>query len=111
MKKKHLTIFFLVFFFSFKTLSAKITSNIVIKIEDQIITNYEIKNKILSSLVLSNQKINQENINKLKKQTLDFLIHQNLKKIELAKFNIEVSESEINTYLKSIKWGTSAFKL
>ncbi len=102
MKKKHLTIFFLVFFFSFKTLSAKITSNIVIKIEDQIITNYEIKNKILSSLVLSNQKINQENINKLKKQTLDFLIHQNLKKIELAKFNIEVSESEINTYLKSI---------
>ena len=102
MKKKHLTIFFLVFFFNFKSFSAKITSNIIIKIEDQIITNYEIKNKILSSLVLSNQKINQENINKLKKQSLDFLINQNLKKIELAKFNIEVSESQINTYIKSI---------
>ena len=102
MKKKHLIIFFLVLLISFENLSAKITSNIVIKIEDQIITNYEIKNKILSSLVLSNQKINQENIDKLKKQSLDFLIHQNLKKIELAKFNIEVSETQINTYIKSI---------
>ena len=79
-EKKHLTIFFLVFFSILRVFSAKITSNIIIKIEDQIIPNYEIKNKILSSLVLSNQKINQENINKLKKQSLDFLINQNLKK-------------------------------
>ena len=47
-------------------LFAKVTNNIVLKVENEIITNYEIKNKILTTLILANQEINQENIKKEK---------------------------------------------
>ncbi len=83
-------------------LFANIKNNIVLKVENEIITNYEIKNKIISTLVLSNREINQKNIDGLKKQALDFLIQNKLKKIELSKTNIETSSSQINDYIKSI---------
>ena len=59
-----LIISILVIFFDFSF--ANIKNNIVLKVENEIVTNYEIKNKILSSLILSNQLVNQENINKTK---------------------------------------------
>ena len=45
---------------------AKIENKIVIKVENEIITNFEIKNKIISSLILTGEEINQENINNIK---------------------------------------------
>ena len=60
--------FFLIIFSN--NLFANIKNNIVLKIENEIVTNYEIKNKIISTLVLSNQEINQKNIDSLKKITL-----------------------------------------
>ena len=77
-------------------------NTIVVKIDDQIITSFEIKNKILTNLILSNQEINQENINNLKKQTLESLIQSKLKLIELSKYNFEVSDLQLNQYLNSI---------
>ncbi len=53
---------FLSFFFS-NTLYANFENSIVVKIDNQIITNFEIKNKILSTLILSDREINQNNIN------------------------------------------------
>ena len=53
------------------------------------ISSSEIKNKILTSLVLSNEEINQNNINKLKKDALNTLIDTKIKKIEVTKYNIE----------------------
>ena len=47
---------------------SKIEQKIVVKVENEIITNYDIKNKILLSLIISNQEINQENINQIKNQ-------------------------------------------
>ena len=55
---------------------SKISNNIIAKIGNKIITDYEVKNKILTTLVLSNEQINQENINKLKKQSLDSLVQK-----------------------------------
>ena len=46
---------------------AKFKNNIVLKVESEIISNFEIKNKIMSSLILSNQVISQDNIDKIKK--------------------------------------------
>ncbi len=92
--------FFLLFFSN--NLFANIKNNIVLKVENEIVTNYEIKNKIISTLVLSDQEINQKNIDRLKKQALEFLIQNKLKKIELSKTNIETSTSQIDDYLKSI---------
>ena len=79
-----------------------ITNKIVLKVENEIITNYEVKNKILTSLVLSGDQITQENINNLKKRALESLIENKLKIIELKKFKIEKNSSQINSYLNSI---------
>ena len=88
--------------FNFQNIFAKIENNIVLKVENEIITNFEIKNKIIATLILANQEINQSNINKLKKQALDFLIKQKLKKIELSKYNLKVNQQKITNYLNSI---------
>ena len=77
-------------------------SKIIVKVEDEIITNYDLKNKILITLILSNQEINQQNIDELKKAVLDQLINLKLKKMELSKYKIKNDEGRINSYLKSI---------
>ena len=77
-------------------------SKIIVKVEDEIITNYDLKNKILITLILSNQEINQQNIDGLKKAVLDQLINLKLKKMELSKYKIKKDEGRINSYLKSI---------
>ena len=102
MTKKILFIFLISIFFSFQNIFAKVENNIVLKVENEIITNFEIKNKIVATLILANQEINQNNINKLKKQALDFLVKQKLKKIELSKYNLEVDEKKISDYLNNI---------
>ena len=82
--------------------SAKIQNKIILKVENEIITNYEIKNKILRSLILSDQEITQDNINKFKNQALDTLVQLKIKKIELQRYNISKNEAQINAYLNSI---------
>ena len=66
MLKKILTyIFFFIFYFNIGF--AKIQNKIVLKVENEIITQHEVKNKILTELLLSGQKVTQENINNQKK--------------------------------------------
>ena len=48
--------------------SAALKNKILIKIENEIISSYELKNKINTIIVLSDKEINQVNINSLKKQ-------------------------------------------
>ena len=110
MKIKIFIISFFYFSFFFHQLNA-FTNKIIIKVENEIITNYEVKNKILTSLVLAGEKITQENINKLKKQAVDTLIQNKLKIIELEKFKIKKDSNKINLYLNSISANDlSAFK-
>lgn len=77
-------------------------NKIIIKVGNNIITNYELKNKILSNLILANQTINQQNINKIKKQSVDLLIQKKLKEIELSRYNFKNDEERVTKYLKSI---------
>ena len=63
-----------------QNLFANYENKILIKIENELITSYDVKNKILSNLILSNQEITQENINKQKKQALNSLMQFKLKK-------------------------------
>ena len=101
MKFKILIIIHLLLFLSNNSF-AKVENSIVLKIENEIITTFEIKNKILSSLVLANQEVNQSNINKLKKQAVDYLIQQKLKKIELEKYNFKRDQVQLDNYLNNI---------
>ncbi len=83
-------------------LLAKLENNIVLKVENEIITKYDIKNKILSSLILSGKEINQENIDKYKKSTLDNLIQLKLMKIELSKYDLKDRPDKLDSYLRSL---------
>ena len=93
---------FVVFLSLSKISTANIKNNIIIKVENEIITNYEIKNKILTSLVLANKEINQQNINSLKSQSLEALIQFKLKKIELSKFDLNNDPIRTKEYLNKI---------
>ena len=100
---KKFFIFLFVFFTGFNSLSfAKDENKIVVKIENELITSYDVKNKILTSLVLSNSEITQENINKLKRKSLEELISNRLKRIELSKYSLKKNNLKINSYLNSI---------
>ena len=103
MKKRYLLLLISsIIFFVNVNVVAKIVNKIVVKVENKIITNYEIKNKILTTLILANEEINQENINSLKNQALDSLINLKLKEIEVSKYKIKRNENQIQKYLNSI---------
>ncbi len=87
--KKHNYYFFLVFFiFQIQYLFA-FENKIIVTVEKEFISSYELKNKIRTLLVLSGQEINQENINNIKKISLNQLIDLKLKKkrIEEVQFS------------------------
>ena len=101
--KNYLIIIFCFFFFN--SANSEISNKIVLKVGNQIITSNQIRNKILSTLILSNVEINQKNINSLKKSSLENLIQIRLKKIELIKYNIDLdtqTDLKVNNYLKTI---------
>ena len=77
-------------------------NEIIVKIDNSVITAYEIKNKIKTSLILSNQEINQNNIDKNKKRALSYLIDLKLKTNELKKFKFDLDNVNVNTQLLSL---------
>lgn len=100
-KKHNFFIIFLIFFiFFFSNIKAEL--KIIAKIDNEIITNYDIKSKIISTLILANKEINQKNIDSLKSNSLEFLIQHKLKKIELEKYDLKRDTTKINSYLNSI---------
>ncbi len=99
---------FVIFFFllNFETSAFGVIQNkILIKIENEIISSYELKNKINTLIVLSNKEINQSNIDKIKKIAVNELINLKMKKIELAKYNLEIDRNNLNSYLNKISSG------
>ena len=98
--------FFLILLFllinSFSSLFSEINDKILMKVENNIITNYEFKNKILRLLILSDTEVNQKNINLIKKSALDSLLISELKKIELSKYPIKINQTQLYTYISKI---------
>ncbi len=92
----------MIFFVNEDILLAKTSNKILLKVENEIITNYEVKDKILRTLYLTNQEINQYNINKLKKISLDSVIQLKIKKIELLKYNLNLDQIQLTSYLNRI---------
>ena len=75
---------------------------LLLKLEKKIITNFDVKNKIIGSLLISGEEINQKTIDNLKSQSLDNLIILKLKEIELEKFDYIIEKNRINTYLAQL---------
>ena len=94
-------IFFLILSKNYISFSA-IKNNIIAKVGNEIITLIELENKVNTTLILANQKINQENINKLKNISLKRLIDLKVKQSEIKKFNITLNEIAIENHMKKI---------
>ena len=101
---KYFLFIFLIFFFeNAKTLS---DTKIVVKIDDKIISSYDVKNKINTNLKLRNLEINQSNIDKMKNLALQELIEFKIKENEILKYlTIDIESMDISKQLESISSG------
>ena len=96
--------FFFLILLKFNPIIA-IENRIIAKVNNDIITSYDLKQTILTTLVLANQQIDQKIVDQSKPAALKALINSVLKKRELKKYNITLSEIEINNQLKDISGG------
>ena len=87
-KKKYLLLILLIFFFKISYTNASIQNKIIATVNNEIITSYELKNKIMTFLILNKVEVNQENINNYKNQSLKTLINMKIRKNELVKYNL-----------------------
>ena len=97
-------IIFFIIFISIESNSFASTKNkIIANIDSQIVSSYELKNKVKTILFLANQDINQENINMIKQKAMQELIAYKLKKNEIIKFDIKANNIlQTNNYLKNL---------
>ena len=105
MNKYNLLFKVLIIYFTIQTNFAfsSMQNKIVVNVGDQIISSFELKNKIKSLLFLSNQSLSQENINKAKQKAIQLLIDQKLKNGELKKFEVKATTGgEVNNYLNNV---------
>jgi len=75
---------------------------IVVKVGNEVITNYDVKSKILSTLLIANLEINQNNIDRLKSQSLENLINLRIKQIHLEKYDLKIDKRRVNMYLRQL---------
>ena len=87
-KKKYLLLILLIFFFKISYTNASIQNKIIATVNNEIVTSYELKNKIMTFLILNKVEVNQENINNYKNQSLKTLINMKIRKNELVKYNL-----------------------
>ncbi len=93
---------FILIFLSVSSVKSSIENKIIVKVGNEIVTLVELENKINTSLILSNQNITQESINKVKNQSLRKLIDHKLKKSELKNYNFEINQQAITEHLSRI---------
>ena len=101
---KNFKILFIIILLNIETNSFASTKNkIIVSVENQIISSYELKNKIKTILFLSDQNLSQKNIDFTKQIALQQLIDYKLKKNQITKFNIKSDNNiQINNHLESL---------
>ena len=93
-------IIYYIFFFT-NIATAEIKTDIALKVNDKIITSFDIKNKILSELLIAKLELNQNNIDNAKNQSLNSLINLQLKKSQLERYDSNIPKIELDNYIKS----------
>ena len=103
-KKNILTFIFLTILVLFKSnLYGSVSTKIIASVDNQIISSYELKNKIKIIIFLNDQKPNQDIIDKSKKIALQQLINYKLKKNQILKFQIQARDNtQVNNYFKNL---------
>ena len=80
-------------------------NKIIVKVNNEIITSYDLKQTILTTLVLANQEINQDIVNQSKSAAVKSLVNSILKKNEAKRYNITLNKNELKNQLLKISGG------
>ena len=106
MEKKIFFFLILVEFTLFRVEAKQLTNNVIVSIDNSIITELDV-NKEINFLKFINNKQATNNSEILKKEIINALIDRKIKDIETTFFKIDVSEKEIDNnlynYLEKIK--------
>ena len=105
LKKKILTYLFIITILSPNNSFSEIKEKILVNVDNEIITSYDLKNQIKTIIILSNKEINQNNIYKTKKVALNNLVNLMIKKIEVNKFDIQIKDNSVSNYLNTVSNG------
>ena len=103
MKSFKKNIFFICIIFINLNLFASNNFKILTKVGNEIITSFELENKIKTTLFLSGEELNQSNIDQIKNLSLNSLINFKLKKEEIKKYNIKNNNDlRLSKYLENL---------
>ena len=112
MSKKIFLLIFFVFFLT-STEAKQLTNNVIVSIDNSIITDVDI-NKEINFLKFTNKEQAANNLELLKKEIINILIDRKIKDIETNYLKIEVSEKEIENnfynYLEKMKISSENLK-
>ena len=103
MKKIKLIIIFgvLFIFFSYSLLFADEKNYKIIKlVNDQVITNYDLEQRIKLYVTLNNLNLNDGNIDKLANDLLLLMVDEKLQLEQIYEYKISVSEAEVDDYIQ-----------
>ena len=99
-------IVFLIFAFALSFLSfsnAEIKNSILVKVGNEIITSLDLRNEILTNLIVNKIDVNQENIDASKNLAIKNLINKKIKRIEITKYQIaDYNKNDLQKYLTNI---------
>ena len=95
--------FFLINFTSYYKAYSQIKNSIVAKVGSSIISEIDIRNEIMTNLVLNKKVITQENIDNNKNYAIKNLINKSIKKSEVDKYQVKgYSKTELNNYILKV---------
>lgn len=93
----------MIFIFSFSNLNSKISSTIVVKVGNSLVTSSDLENEVLTYLIINQREITQENANDYKKFALKNMINKLIKQNEIKKYKItDYNMDDLRNYQKSI---------
>ena len=71
-------------------------------VNDQIITNYDLEQRLKLFSVLNNVAIDQENIDRYGKQMLSLMVDEKLQLEQIISYKIFIKDSEVNDYIDRV---------
>ena len=96
-KLNKIIIFFFLLFFNSNTYGSENNSNrIEILVDDEIITKYDILQRVKINAILNRVEINDNNYNQLVESVIDDLVVEKLKSKKIKEYNINFTNDEFN---------------
>ena len=86
---------------SYSTLNAEEKNYKIIKlVNSNVITNYDLEQRLKLYSTLNNVNINEENLDKLANEMLSLMVDEKLQLEQINSYGISVNKSEINDYIE-----------